>query len=63
MLTAVPGGVQNVNVTINDIPVGSGYVVWLVEAGTTSEYPCMAEGRRTEEQVGWMGGMAGHPAT
>ncbi|GMK53563.1 hypothetical protein CspeluHIS016_0101490 [Cutaneotrichosporon spelunceum] len=30
----IPGGVQNVNVTINDIPVGSGYVVWLVEAGT-----------------------------
>ncbi|BEJ13952.1 hypothetical protein CspHIS471_0311260 [Cutaneotrichosporon sp. HIS471] len=31
----IPGGVQNVKVTINDIPVGSGYVVWLVEAGTT----------------------------
>ncbi|CAK9780554.1 hypothetical protein CC85DRAFT_286603 [Cutaneotrichosporon oleaginosum] len=31
----IPGGVQNVNVTINDIPVGSGYVIWLVEAGTT----------------------------
>lgn len=36
--TAVPGGANAVNVTINDVPVGPGYTVWLVEAGTMSKF-------------------------
>jgi hypothetical protein len=60
ILTPVPGGVQNVNVTINDIPVGSGYVIWLVEAGTTSEYACTAGGAaRRRRWAGWIAGWLG----